>query len=97
MKALALTEVVRRALVTEKGTTQSVQGKYSFEVARTPTKHQVKEPVEALFKVKVVSVNVMNRVGKTKRMGRNVGMTRSWRKAVVSLRAGDKIQVIEGV
>ncbi len=97
MKALALTEVVRHALVTEKGTAQSAQGKYAFEVARTATKHQVKEAVEALFKVTVVSVNVMNRPGKMKRMGRSMGRTRSWRRAVVTLRAGDKIQVIEGV
>ena len=97
MKAIPITEVVRRPLITEKGTAQSAMGKYLFEVATAATKHQIGEAVEAMFKVKVVSVNVMNRQGKMKRMGRHMGRTRSWRRAVVTLREGDKIQVIEGL
>ncbi|MBI4297222.1 MAG: 50S ribosomal protein L23 [Chloroflexi bacterium] len=94
---MPIAEVVRHPLITEKGTAQSAQGKYAFEVAPSANKEQIKEAVEALFKVKVVSVNVMNRQGKMKRMGRSQGMTHAWRKAVVTLRAGDKIQIIEGV
>lgn len=97
MKEIHRFEVLRRPLITEKGTALAAQGKYAFEVAPSANKVQIKEAVEAAFKVKVLAVNVMNVRGKLKRVGRNQGMTRSWRKAVVSLREGDKIQLFEGV
>ncbi|MFC2002378.1 50S ribosomal protein L23 [Chloroflexota bacterium] len=92
-----LYEVLRRPLVTEKSTTLQAQNKYSFEVAGEATKHQIKQAVEKAFKVKVAKVNVMTMHGETRRVGRRVVSSPSWRKAVVSIKPGDKIGFFEGV
>jgi large subunit ribosomal protein L23 len=74
-----------------------VQNKYAFEVAKEATKPRVKQAVEKAFRVKVTDVNVINVAGKTKRVGRRIYNTPPWKKAVVTLRAGDKIEFFEGV
>jgi large subunit ribosomal protein L23 len=92
-----LYEVLRRPLITEKNTALQAQGKYAFEVAGEANKHQIKQAVEMAFKVKVNAVNVMTVHGKERRMrGRQV-LTQSWKKAIVSLKPGDKIGFFEGV
>ena len=92
-----LYEVLRRPLITEKDTTLQAEGKYSFEVARETNKHQIKQAVEKAFKVKVTAVNVLTVPGKGRSMrGRQV-LTPSWKKAIVSLKSGDKIGFFEGV
>ena len=90
-------EVLRRPLVTEKNTDLHALGKYAFEVAREANKPQVKEAVEKAFKVTVTGVNVVTVRGKMRRMGRRQIMTPSWKKAVVTLKPGDSIQLFEGV
>jgi len=90
-------EVLRRPLVTEKSALLREQGKYAFEVAGKATKPQIKEAVETAFKVKVVGVNVMTVPGKMKRLGRRQVMTASWKKAMVTLEPGHKIEFFEGV
>ena len=92
-----LYEILRRPLITEKTTLLQEQSRYVFEVAQGAAKHQIKEAVETAFKVKVVKVNVMTVPGKAKRMGRREIMTPSWKKAVVSLEPGQKIEFFEGV
>jgi large subunit ribosomal protein L23 len=92
-----LYEVLRRPLITEKNAVLQAQGKYAFEVAGEANKHQVKQAVEGAFKVKVTAVNVMNVSGKKRRVGRQQVLTRSWKKAVVTLQPGDKIGLFEGV
>lgn len=92
-----LYEVLRRPLITEKSTTLQIQGKYVFEIAKEANKPQVKQAVEKAFKVKVNNVNVIIVPGKTRRVGRRLIQTRSWKKAVVTLRPGDKIEFFEGV
>ncbi len=92
-----LYQVLRRPLITEKNTTLQAQGKYAFEVDREANKHQIKQAVEKAFKVKVTAVNVLVVPGKKQRMkGREV-LTSSWKKAVVTLKSGDKIELFEGV
>ncbi len=92
-----LYEVLRRPLITEKNTVLQTQGKYAFEVAGEANKHQIKQAVEKAFKVKVTAVNVMTVPGKGRRMrGRQV-LTPSWKKAIVTLKPGDKIGFFEGV
>jgi len=93
-----LYEVLRRPLITEKNTAiQAPQGKYAFEVAGEANKEQVKLAVEKAFKVSVMQVNVMTVPGKGRRMrGRGV-MSPSWKKAIVTLKPGDKIELFEGV
>ena len=92
-----LYEVLRRPLVTEKNTELQAQGKYAFEVAREANKHQIKQAVERAFKVEVTAVNVMTVPGKTRRIGRRQVLTQSWKKAIVTLKPGDKIELFEGV
>lgn len=92
-----LYEVLRRPLVTEKNTVLQAQNKYAFEVAREASKHQIEQAVEKAFKVKVIAVNVMTVPGKTRRVGRRQVLTSSWKKAVVTLKPGDKIELFEGV
>jgi len=74
-----LYEVLRRPLITEKSTTLQIQGKYAFEVAKEANKPQVKQAVEEAFKVKVNNVIVIIVPGKSRRVGRRLVQTRSWK------------------
>ena len=92
-----LYKVLNRPLVTEKNSALQAQGKYAFEVALEANKAQIKQAVEKAFKVTVTGVNVMTVPGKRRRMrGREV-MSPSWKKALVTLKPGDKIELFEGV
>lgn len=97
MKELNVHEVLRRPLITEKNTALAALGKYAFEVAPRATKAQVKQAVEASWKVNVTAVNMLTVPGKTRRAGRRQMTTPPWKKAIVSLKAGDKIEFFEGV
>lgn len=90
-------EVLRKPLITEKNTALQPQNKYSFKVADQANKPQVKEAVEKAFKVKVLSVNMITIPAKMKRVGRHSAVIQPWKKAIVTLRPGDKIQFFEGV
>jgi large subunit ribosomal protein L23 len=92
-----LFDVLQRPLVTEKNSILQMQNKYAFEVAKEATKPQIKQAVEKAFRVKVINVNTSRVVGKTKRIGRRLYSTPSWKKALVTLRDGDKIEFFEGV
>ena len=87
-------EIIKRPLVTEQGL-HLVETKniYPFEVDRRANKVQIRHAVEALFKVRVESVNTAHRKGKTRRLGRRVGQRPSWKKAYVKLHEGDKIEL----
>ena len=90
-------EVLRRPVITEKSTELQAQGKYAFEVARDANKPQIKQAVEKAFKVKVTAVNVVMVRGKERRVGRRPVLTQPWKKAIVTLQPGDKIELFEGV
>jgi large subunit ribosomal protein L23 len=95
--AMNVFEILLRPLITEKSTIlQDGQNKYAFEVDSRANKVQVKTAVEVSFSVKVTNVNMMTVKGKRKRFGRRQVQRPSWKKAVVSLKAGDKIQLFEG-
>ena len=87
-------EIIKRPLVTEQGL-HLVESKniYPFEVDKRANKIQIRNAIEELFKVTVVSVNTTHRKGKRRRMGRKVGQRPSWKKAYVKLQAGDKIEL----
>jgi large subunit ribosomal protein L23 len=93
-----LSEVLRRPLVTEKNTAiQAPRGKYVFEVAAGANKDMVKLAVEKAFKVSVTRVNMMTVPGSRRAIrGRKIESP-SWKKAVVTLKPGDKIELFEGV
>ncbi len=92
-----LYEILRRPLITEKNTALQPLGKYAFEVAKEANKHQIKQAVEKTFNVAVTGVNVMTVPGKMRRVGKRQVLTHSWKKAVVTLKPGDKIELFEGV
>ena len=104
MTALSAAEVILRPVVSEKSIDESGRGKYTFAVHQRANKIQIKAAVEELYKkegVTVVSVNVLTSKAKEKRRGtrrgRIVGHTTPWRKAIVTLAAGQKIEFFEGV
>lgn len=87
--------VIIGPLVTEKGTDQiSDQNKYPFRVQPGSNKNDIKYAVETIFKVHVVNVNTMNMKGKKKRVRAEEGKTSAWKKAVVTLKEGDKIEMV---
>jgi large subunit ribosomal protein L23 len=93
-----LYQIIKRPLVTEKGTKQKEQSnQLAFEVDRRANKILVRNAVENIFKVKVVSVRMMNVKGKERRVGRNVGRKADWKKAIVRLAPGENIEFFEGI
>ena len=87
----AAQDIIIRPVITERSMGGIATGKYTFEVAKDANKIEIAKAVEILFPgTKVASVNTMHVRGKQKRMGKNVGMTRSWKKAVVTIKADSK-------
>ena len=84
-------DIVIKPIITERSMSGIAQGKYTFEVHKDANKIEIATAIETLFPgTKVAAVNTMNVSGKQKRMGRNVGTTRSWKKAVVTIKADSK-------
>ena len=92
-----LTRVIVRPVVTEKTTDMGENDKYVFEVASEANKAEVKQAVEKFFGVKVVDVHTLNMKGKPKRLGRHMGRRKDWKKAIVTLQSGDKIDLFDVV
>jgi large subunit ribosomal protein L23 len=90
-------EVLRRPIVSEKSIILQGQSKYMFEVASAANKHQIKEAVEKAFKVDVLGVNVVTVHGSMRKIGKRRIVTSAWKKAVVTVKAGQKIEFFEGV
>jgi large subunit ribosomal protein L23 len=91
-------DLFRRPLITEKTNIQKeVSNQVTFEVDRRANRVEIKRAIEKIFKVNVVSVRTMQVKGKRKRRGRIVGKRRDWKKAIVTLRPGDRIEFFEGV
>jgi large subunit ribosomal protein L23 len=90
--------IIRRPLITEKSTLhKEMNNKLAFEVDRRANKIEIKKAVERIFKVQVMDVHTMNYQGKRKRLGRFTGRRPHWKKAVVTLKPGQKIDFFEGV
>jgi large subunit ribosomal protein L23 len=84
-------KIILRPLITEKTTQlKAVSGVICFEVARSANKIEIKRAIEQLFKTKVAEVRTQSKAGKVRRVGRNMGKTRDWKKAYVRLREGEK-------
>ena len=104
MSALSAADIILRPVISEKSIDESGRGKYTFAVHGEANKIQIKAAVEELYSkenVTVVGVNVLSTKAKEKRRGtrrgRIVGHTTPWRKAIVTLAAGQKIEFFEGV
>lgn len=91
-------KIIRRPIVTEKSTDlKDEANQIVLEVLPGTNKAEIRKAVERLFKVKVLSVQTQNRKGKRKRMGRSVGRRKHWKKAIVRIRKGDRVDFFEGV
>ncbi len=90
--------VIEKPLVTEKGTGMLADGNWVvFRVNPEANKIQIREAVQKIFDVKVLHVNTQVVRGKRKRFGKAMGQSKTWKKAMVQLKEGDKIQIFEGV
>ena len=92
-----LRSVLERPVVTEKATIQRDRNTYTFRVDRRANKIQIRHAIESIFEVRVKSVRTLNVAGKPKRQGGHQGSTRSWKKAYVTLRSGDSIELVENL
>lgn len=90
-------EIIKRPLITEKTSIQKeLANQLTFEVDRRANRIEIKRAIETAFKVRVASVQTMQVKGKVKRRGRNVGKRRDWKKAIVTLMPGERIDFFEG-
>ena len=91
-------EIIKRPLITEKTSIQKeLFNQVSFEVDRRANRIEIKKAVESIFGVRVAGVKTMQITGKTKQRGRIVGKRRDWKKAIVQLMPGERIDFFEGV
>ena len=89
-------EVIIRPIVSERSFEMIEHGRYTFEVDKRASKPQIASAVTEIFGVTVTGVNTMNVTGKPRRLRYAKGTTRSWKKAVVTLKEGDSIEFFEG-
>ena len=91
-------KIVKKPLVTEKGTVMLSEGnRVTFKVHLDANKIEIREAVQKIFSVTVLQVNTQVVCGKRKRFGKAMGQTKSWKKAMVQLKEGEKIEIFEGV
>ncbi len=88
-------QVIIRPVVSEKTYVLAEAGKYTFRVHDKAHKTQIRQAIEELFEVKVLSVRTASVKSKPKRRGRSVGRTRQWKKAIVQVREGDRIPIFQ--
>ncbi|MDF1543324.1 MAG: 50S ribosomal protein L23 [Anaerosomatales bacterium] len=87
--------IILRPVVSEKSYDMIAQNRYTFEVDKRATKPQIADAVTEIFGVTVEKVNTMNVAGKPRRLRYRAGTTRSWKKAIVTLKEGDSIEFFE--
>lgn len=91
-------DILRSPLITEKSNLQKADSnKVTFRVNVSAKKKEIKEAVEKIFGVTVLDIHTIKQLGKIKKMGRFIGRRPTWKKAIVKLKPGDKIQYFEGV
>jgi large subunit ribosomal protein L23 len=91
-------QLIKGPIITEKSHLQKADGnKVSFRVDVSANKIEIRKAIEELFKVKVLQVNTVSVLGKSKRMGRTEGKRSDWKKAIVTLAPGEKIPGLEGL
>ena len=89
-------QVLLAPIISEKSYEASTTGQYTFKVHQDAHKTQIRQAVEDLFEVKVLRVNVVKVAAKPKRRGQYTGVRPGWKKAVVTLQPGDRIEIFEG-
>lgn len=91
-------DIILKPIITERSMDDLQTGKYTFKVAKDANKSEIKKAVETLFGVQVAKVNTLNVRGRAKRVGRFMGKTADWKKAIITLKADSKtIEFFEGM
>jgi len=90
-------DIIKKPVISEKSVAHMEHNKYTFKVDLKANKIEIKNAVEVIFKVRVLDVKTMVVKGKMKRLGRNIGKRPDWKKAIVTLVEGDKIEIFEGL
>jgi len=90
-------DIIIRPIITEKSNRHMAYNKYTFEVHPDANKVEIKKAIEEIFSVKVEKVHTVNIKPKPKRLGRFLGRSRGWKKAIVTLAPGERIEFFEGV
>jgi large subunit ribosomal protein L23 len=90
-------DILIRPLITEKTTALMQDNKYTFIVPLNANKVEIRQAVEQVFKVKVINVNTVRVMGKTKRMGKTMGKRPDYKKAIIKLAPGQNIEFFEGI
>ena len=86
-------DIIKRPIITEQSMADTEMKRYTFEVAKDANKVEIRQAIEAIFNVSVVKVNTLNVKPKPKRVRYQVGQTRTWKKAMVTLKEGDTIEL----
>ena len=89
--------IITRPLMTEKATFLGAENQYVFEVSTSTGKGEIKKAIEAIYNVKPIKVNILKVLGKKMKSGRHEGKGKNWKKAIVTLKAGEKIEIYKGV
>lgn len=89
-------DIIIKPLISEKSYDLINASKYTFKVDRRSTKPEIRRAIEEIFSVNVTDVNTMNYQGKKKRQGATSGYRSNWKKAIVTLKEGQKIEIFEG-
>lgn len=90
----AKTNLIKRAWITEKAGSLAGLNKYVFIVDKQMNKPEVEKAIESMYGVKVSSINILNKKGKTRKLGKNSGKISGFKKAIVTLKEGNKIEVM---
>jgi len=90
-----LYDILKKPVITEKSMKLAKEGKYTFEVATDANKIEIRNAVEKVFNVKVIKINTANYDGKRKRVGKYVGKTNAYKKAIVTLEKGQTIDIFD--
>jgi large subunit ribosomal protein L23 len=85
---------IRESHITEKSTNLANANKYVFKVSDFSNKKEIKKTIESFYNVSVMGVNVINMPGKKRRLGRHEGYKKGFRKAIITLKEGDKIEIL---
>jgi large subunit ribosomal protein L23 len=86
-----------KPLITEKAANLATEGKYVFEVSKDSNKIEVAKSIEEIYGLRPIHVNILNIEGKRKKQGKTVGKRKDWKKAIITLRKGQTIDIYEGV
>ena len=89
-------DIIIRPIISEKSTGLMEKHKYVFKVARDANKLTIMQALKELFNVNAEKVNIVNVRGKNRRLRYKIGKRTAWKKAIVTLRAGDKIEIFDG-